>query len=127
MAARPQEADKFLHGRRIILRRVTEYGFPDALRMTIGTEDDNRAVLEALAAFMGAQSSARRMTKPLFDTLAIIGPGLIGSSIMRAARAQGAVRTIVASARSPETRKRVVELGIADKVTETNAGGSRRR
>jgi histidinol-phosphate aminotransferase len=53
------EADKFLHGRRIILRRVTEYGFPDALRMTIGTEDDNRAVLEALAAFMGSPSSAR--------------------------------------------------------------------
>ena len=52
------------------------------------------------------------MTKPLFDTLAIIGPGLIGSSIMRAARAQGAVRRIVASARSPETRKRVIELGI---------------
>ncbi len=60
------------------------------------------------------------MTKPLFDTLAIIGPGLIGSSIMRAARARGAVRTIVASARSPETRRRVVELGIADKVVETN-------
>jgi cyclohexadieny/prephenate dehydrogenase len=60
------------------------------------------------------------MTEPLFDTLAIIGPGLIGSSIARAARAQGAVRSIVATARSPETRKRVVELGIADKVTETN-------
>jgi cyclohexadieny/prephenate dehydrogenase len=61
------------------------------------------------------------MSKPLFDTIAIIGPGLIGSSIMRAARAQGAVRTIVTSARSAETRQRVVELGIADKVVETNA------
>ena len=61
------------------------------------------------------------MTKPLFDTLAIIGPGLIGSSIARAARAQGAVRSIVASSRSPETRQRVVELGIADKVVDTNA------
>jgi cyclohexadieny/prephenate dehydrogenase len=61
------------------------------------------------------------MTKPLFDTLAIIGPGLIGSSIARAARTQGAVRSIVATARSPKTRKRVAELGIADKVTETNA------
>jgi cyclohexadieny/prephenate dehydrogenase len=61
------------------------------------------------------------MTKPLFDTLAIIGPGLIGSSIARAARAQGAVRTIVTSSRSPETRQRVVELGIADKVVATNA------
>jgi cyclohexadieny/prephenate dehydrogenase len=60
------------------------------------------------------------MAEPLFDTLAIIGPGLIGSSIMRAARAQGLVRTIVATSRSPETRKRVVELGIADKVVETN-------
>jgi cyclohexadieny/prephenate dehydrogenase len=60
------------------------------------------------------------MGEPLFDTLAIIGPGLIGSSIMRAARAQGLVRTIVATSRSPETRKRVVELGIADKVVETN-------
>ena len=48
------EADKFLHSRRIILRRVEEYGFPDALRMTIGSEDDNLAVLAALKAFMGA-------------------------------------------------------------------------
>jgi cyclohexadieny/prephenate dehydrogenase len=61
------------------------------------------------------------MTEPLFDTLAIIGPGLIGSSIMRAARARGAVRRIVATSRSPKTRKRVAELGIADEVVETNA------
>ena len=60
------------------------------------------------------------MSKPLFDTIAIVGPGLIGSSIMRAARAHGAVREIVASSRSPETRQRVVELGIADKVVATN-------
>ncbi len=46
-------ADKFLHERRIILRRVEEYGFPDALRMTIGTADENEAVLDALSAFMG--------------------------------------------------------------------------
>jgi cyclohexadieny/prephenate dehydrogenase len=61
------------------------------------------------------------MSKPLFDTLAIIGTGLIGSSIARAARAKGAVREIVATARSPKTRKRVAELGIASKVVETNA------
>jgi cyclohexadieny/prephenate dehydrogenase len=60
------------------------------------------------------------MTEPLFDTIAIVGLGLIGSSIARAARARGAVRSIVATARSQETRKRVVELGIADKVVETN-------
>ncbi len=61
------------------------------------------------------------MTKPLFDKIAIVGMGLIGSSIARAARAQRAVREIVATARSPRTRKRVIELGLADKVVETNA------
>ena len=61
------------------------------------------------------------MTTPLYDTLALIGVGLIGSSIARAARAHGAVRQIVATARSAKTKKRVAELGIADKVVETNA------
>jgi len=59
--------------------------------------------------------------RPLFDRLALIGVGLIGSSIARAARERGAVRSIVATARSAATRKRVVELGIADRVVETNA------
>src|SRR5262249_27110588 len=45
----------------------------------------------------------------------------IGSSIARAARVQNAVRTIVATARSAATRQRVVELGIADSVVDTNA------
>jgi cyclohexadieny/prephenate dehydrogenase len=58
---------------------------------------------------------------PLFDRLALIGVGLIGSSIARAARAQGVVRSIVATARSAETRRRVVELGLADQVLDTNA------
>ena len=59
--------------------------------------------------------------KPLFNRLALIGMGLIGGSIARAARAQGVARTIVATARSPATRKRVAELGLADQVVETNA------
>ena len=59
--------------------------------------------------------------EPLFNRLALIGLGLIGSSIARAVRAQGAARTIVATARSPKTRRRVAELGIADQVVETNA------
>ncbi|MGA7250160.1 MAG: NAD(P)-binding domain-containing protein, partial [Pseudolabrys sp.] len=49
--------------------------------------------------------------EPLFNRLALIGAGLIGSSIARAARAQGAARTIVATARSPKTRRRVAEHG----------------
>jgi cyclohexadieny/prephenate dehydrogenase len=58
---------------------------------------------------------------PVFNRLALIGMGLIGSSIARAARAQGAARTIVATARSQPTRRRVAELGLADQVVESNA------
>jgi cyclohexadieny/prephenate dehydrogenase len=63
------------------------------------------------------------VSKPvtLFNRLALIGVGLIGSSIARAAKAQGAARSIVATARSPATRKRIAELGLADQVVETNA------
>ena len=58
---------------------------------------------------------------PLFNRLALIGVGLIGSSIARAARAQSVVGSIVATARSAATRRRVAELGLADQVVETNA------
>jgi cyclohexadieny/prephenate dehydrogenase len=63
------------------------------------------------------------VSKPaaLFNRVALIGVGLIGSSIARAAKAQGAAGSIVATARSAATRKRVAELGIADQVVETNA------
>ena len=46
--------DAFLKTRGIILRRVGGYGLPHALRLTIGTADENRKVREALAAFVGA-------------------------------------------------------------------------
>jgi cyclohexadieny/prephenate dehydrogenase len=59
--------------------------------------------------------------KTLFNRLALIGVGLIGSSIARAARSENAVGSIVATARSPQTRRRIAELGLADQVVETNA------
>ena len=46
-------ADAFLKSKAIIMRRVAGYGLPNALRMTIGTESDNKAVVAALAAFVG--------------------------------------------------------------------------
>jgi cyclohexadieny/prephenate dehydrogenase len=57
---------------------------------------------------------------PLYNRLALIGVGLIGSSIARAARAQGTVREIAATARSAATRQRVAELGLADQVLDSN-------
>src|SRR6201746_1986609 len=58
---------------------------------------------------------------PLFPRLALIGFGLIGGSIARAARAQGLAGEIVTTARSAKTRARVFELGLVDRVVETNA------
>jgi histidinol-phosphate aminotransferase len=46
------DADALLSARGLILRAVTGYGFPDALRMTIGTDEANRAVLAALKEFL---------------------------------------------------------------------------
>ncbi|TIL65332.1 histidinol-phosphate transaminase [Mesorhizobium sp.] len=45
-------ADDYLCARGYILRRVSGYGFPNALRMSIGTEEANRGVVAALATFL---------------------------------------------------------------------------
>lgn len=45
-------ADAWLSERGYILRRVAAYGFPNALRMTVGTEEANRGVVAALADFL---------------------------------------------------------------------------
>jgi cyclohexadieny/prephenate dehydrogenase len=62
---------------------------------------------------------------PLFERLALIGVGLIGSSIARAARERGVVRSIAASARSDATRKRVIELELADEIFASNADAAK--
>ncbi|PWJ84827.1 histidinol phosphate aminotransferase [Pseudaminobacter salicylatoxidans] len=45
-------ADDYLTARGYILRRVAGYGFPNALRMTVGTEEANRGVVAALTEFL---------------------------------------------------------------------------
>jgi histidinol-phosphate aminotransferase len=45
-------ADDYLSARGYILRRVSGYGFPNALRMTVGTEEANRGVVAALTEFL---------------------------------------------------------------------------
>jgi histidinol-phosphate aminotransferase len=48
-------ADKYLKARAIIVRKVAAYGLPDCLRVTVGTEADNRAVVAALADFFAGR------------------------------------------------------------------------
>lgn len=47
-----ERADLFLQDRGIIVRRVVSYGLPDALRITIGTDEEMEELLAALKDFM---------------------------------------------------------------------------
>ncbi|WP_119270683.1 histidinol-phosphate transaminase [Taklimakanibacter deserti] len=49
---RAAKADAFLTERGLILRRMEGYGLPGALRLTIGSEEANRAVVAALKEFL---------------------------------------------------------------------------
>ena len=48
-----KDADAFLTKRGLILRQVGAYKLPNALRMSVGTEEANRLVVKALAEFLG--------------------------------------------------------------------------
>ncbi len=52
---RAAEADNFLMKRGIVLRQVVNYKLPNALRMSIGTEEANRATVAALAEFLSRE------------------------------------------------------------------------
>ena len=57
------------------------------------------------------------MGEILFPRMAVIGCGLIGSSVILAAREAGAVGEVIVADLSEAHRARIVELGYADKVT----------
>jgi histidinol-phosphate aminotransferase len=50
-----EDADAFLTKRGLILRRVSSYHLPNALRMTVGSEEANKLVVAALAEFVGRE------------------------------------------------------------------------
>jgi histidinol-phosphate aminotransferase len=52
------DADAFLLSRGVVLRRVTAYGFTNALRMTIGSEEANLATVDTFAEFLGTAGAA---------------------------------------------------------------------
>jgi histidinol-phosphate aminotransferase len=49
------DADAFLTKRGLVLRALNNYGLPHALRMTIGTEEANRLVVDGLRDFVARQ------------------------------------------------------------------------
>ncbi len=61
------------------------------------------------------------LDEPVFGDLAIIGIGLIGSSLARAIRQQNAARRIVIADASPEALARAEALGLGDAYTADSA------
>ena len=49
------EADAYLTKRGLVLRALNNYGLPHSLRMTVGTEEANRLVVEALRDFIAGK------------------------------------------------------------------------
>ncbi len=72
-----------------------------------------------------AESFAPRRDEPLFGRLAIIGIGLIGSSIARAAADLNLAARIVLSDRDEAVRGRARELALGHEVVETAAEAAR--
>jgi cyclohexadieny/prephenate dehydrogenase len=61
------------------------------------------------------------MLKPLFEQVALIGLGLIGSSLAHAIKRGGLARRISGHARSAETRKIAAEIGLVERVFDRAA------
>lgn len=57
------------------------------------------------------------MASPMFEKIALVGIGLIGSSLARVIRREGLARHVAISTRSPATLKRAEELGLGDSYT----------
>ncbi len=68
--------------------------------------------------------SAQAKTEPLFKKVALIGVGLIGSSLALAMRRHGLAGRIVGCTRSAESRAKVLELGLADEATQDPAAAA---
>ena len=63
-----------------------------------------------------ADRFSKPLDAPLFERMVIVGVGLIGSSLLRAARQRNLVKTLVAADMSEAVCARVREIGIADEV-----------
>src|SRR5260370_33133248 len=65
--------------------------------------------------------SVQPVSERLFDRVALIGIGLIGSSLARALRRESPGTTLVACARRAETLATVRRLALADETTDDPA------
>jgi hypothetical protein len=100
------DADAFLQERGIIARRMEAYGLPGCAPPHGGRRRGQPRRC------CGAQGF--HVVSVAVEKVAILGLGLIGSSISHAIRAYGGAKTISGHAKSAETLRVAAELGLAD-------------
>ena len=113
-------ADEFLKSRGIILRRRRR------LRSAVlpAHDDRHRGRQPQGGGGLGELPGAV-MTAPMFERVALIGLGLIGSSLSHAMRRGGLARTIVGHAQSEKTRDTALRLGLVTSVYADAAEAAR--
>lgn len=75
----------------------------------------SKILIPSLAILIGKfLYGCKKMSEPLFNKVAFIGLGLIGSSLARVIRAKGLANTVVAAARSQKTLDDAKKLGLID-------------
>ena len=105
----------------VIVRPMTSFGMEHALRVTIGTPEENRTLRQS------PQESAGRGQGRVIRRLALLGLGLLGGSVAKAARADGLAREIVAVGRRRESLEPALQDGTVDRITPDVAEGVRGR
>ena len=113
-AAEAEACDAYLQSQGLLVRRVAGYKLPHCLRITVD---------EALPPCCPCRGAVQRcsLMAMIYDRVALIGLGLIASSMAHAMRQYGLAGEIVGHARSEETRKVALEIGICDRVCATAA------
>jgi histidinol-phosphate aminotransferase len=124
------------HG--VIVRPMAIYRFPRHIRVTVGTmaecrrfvtsletvlaeaatgRSSRRDAVSGVAAAAGGSPAGGDVRRPLFDTMAVVGPGLIGGSLALAAKRAGLVRRVVGCARTEATLHVARQRGLIDEAT----------
>ena len=102
----------------VIVRAIAEYGLPNHVRVSIGLPAENERFLgcwqRSACSCLERNESARIVN---FQTLAIVGVGLIGGSIGKAAKERGIAAQIVGIEANAASAEWALANGLIDRVT----------
>jgi len=101
----------YLQARGILTRKMGAYHLPEWLRTRSGPRTRCGTVVATLR-------DSSHHDGPAFERVALIGIGLIGSSLARVLRRDRLAGEIVACARNQATRDTALALGLADRATK---------